>query len=343
MSYNITMEATQTGRTTPSRLPAWCFALCSIALVFGGAIFIFHVSNEIQAVRTFNALAKNISIGNYNASAANVEALLREGRLLALLKDSENSRVLGLSEFMQTTRELHNIVVLLRQGQYENALRNFNVLLDGRLQALLFASSPETARRIRDLQTSFKAYQQRIHTLAAEQENVPRQMEANLSSLKQLNLVAKSLAIDFGNLFGLPPVLRERNNNLMIEFYQAGVLQGLPILKDLPDGLADLAELKKALLEVDGEVRLRGANAHERFQRELARFQKESGDLQTATAKVFSDNAALQEQLRLLATKLFNESNGLEQQVSGLLFQVLKPDTSPETLFISRLLKLSLD
>ena len=341
--YNNNMNVKLSNRTVTSPLVAWLFALLSLAIVVVAIFSAIRISKELQAIRTFNALVRNISSGDSQASAANVEELLKEERLVMIRRASEGSRVLGLSEFMNTTRELHHIIISLRQGNFENALHTFNVLLDGRLQALIFTVAPGNAQQIKDLQASFQEYQLKIKKLSEERESIPKQIKTNLAALRQLNLVAKSLAIDFANLFALTPIFHERSDALIIDFYQSGVLKGLPVLKGIPDDLMDLAELKQALEKAGGEVQIKGANTQVRFQTELTQFGTTSEKLQAATAKIFDENRALEQKLQGLASKLFTASRDLEQQVSSLLLEVLYPQTSPETVFISRHLKFLID
>ena len=70
------------------------------------------------------------------------------------------------------------------------------------------------------------------------------------------------LAEEFGIFLSLKP-LNEKGKEL--EVYKSGVLEGLPVLKDLKDDIATLPLLKEELDKIGGSVNIQAPNAYEIF------------------------------------------------------------------------------
>ncbi len=85
-------------------------------------------------------------------------------------------------------------------------------------------------------------------------------------------------------------------------FYKSGVLKDLPILPSLPDNLSSLTELRNALNNIGGQVKIRGENAPERFKQILEKIKKTSQNEISTRAKLENEKENLKNQLNELRT-----------------------------------------
>ena len=122
--------------------------------------------------------------------------------------------------------------------------------------------------------------------------------------------------------------------------YEAGILEGLPKLTGLPDGVPDKLALKSALDRIGGEVKITGADAPRLFQKELEKLRKQYEDFFEVIGRLEEENQELEVKLEQLRKQVFEEGQALREQLKGLLKEVTKPNTSERTLFILTKLKL---
>ncbi|MBX7136989.1 MAG: hypothetical protein K1X83_03325 [Oligoflexia bacterium] len=107
-----------------------------------------------------------------------------------------------------------------------------------------------------------------IDTIAAELETKQR-------ILTEIHKTYLGLRLQLANLLGLPSSADTGENAI----YSSGVLQGLPTLDRLPDGLPDLAELKLELQSLGGGVKIDAPNPYEIFTVRIEELKKQTAAL----------------------------------------------------------------
>lgn len=104
-----------------------------------------------------------------------------------------------------------------------------------------------------------------IKELKLESEN-NKKYSTNISELKAKKIRIKRrhtlVADEFANFLSLEPNYKKGTE---LKVYTSGVLYGLPVLKDLKDGIESLPELKDELDNLKGKVEIQAPNAYEIF------------------------------------------------------------------------------
>ncbi len=144
--------------------------------------------------------------------------------------------------------------------------------------------------------------------------------------------VAARLAKTLGLPHADPPTRAAANPASLTPFityggitYGGGVLRGLPVLPQIPDGITNLTELATKLSSAGGAVSTTGRNAHEEFLAELT-------SIRVVTTKLVEDRlrrTAQRESLRIERNSLLAESERQQPRLLVLGEDVIVTVVSP--------------
>lgn len=114
----------------------------------------------------------------------------------------------------------------------------------------------------------------------------------------------QSQAVDFAAIFALEP-LKPEDPKAVLQPYERGVLQGLPRVRGIDDGISDLFALKSELDKLNTRVRVGGADTHQAFVQRLR-------ELKEATLWAHADWQKAAQQESLLQSAISDQEEELE-------------------------------
>ena len=166
---------------------------------------------------------------------------------------------------------------------------------------------------------------QRQQTLQLAARRVSRDLE---DAQRDLNLTIRShslVAQDLADLFSLKSAYGDRGYDKLL-VYQNGLLRWLPMIANLPDDIADAAELRDALNQLGGKLNLEEANQQEAFVQRIASLRQTSIELMLRVDELSTAVRLHTERLRALR----DEQRFNLDQASRIGRQVIRRAAEPE-------------
>lgn len=136
---------------------------------------------------------------------------------------------------------------------------------------------------------------------------------------KRLRSQYDILVTEFGQLVGLAPspYIDEANRN----FYLSGVLEGLPKLQGLPDGIKDQAEFKAALTQLGGKVWMKGNAATLAFRDGLESIRSASSKVEQEEREMYELESSAEGSFKIMAADIQDRSAKVKEDVTTLLLR----------------------
>lgn len=268
----------------------WLFGLSSACLTIGASAALLMLMRETRSSMAFEGLAKSIDTLDFGAARRYVTALTEPEpieRLLSLVVPSKRTD----SSRKETVGTLVDVVILVTTGKSEEALRLFDASVFPWLSTHLMESGTGPALA-RGLQSTLVSLVERSRAIEANKLLLQRTAQARAQLASRHSLIAG----DLGELLSLRPEEVGPDDD-PLRFYTQGIMEGLPRMHRLRDGIPDLPALGRELNLAGGRVSLEGPTAHEEFMGRLSamreasariRSEKDQADSQTdlATAEI---------------------------------------------------------
>lgn len=153
----------------------------------------------------------------------------------------------------------------------------------------------------------------KLDGLAAE-EKVRDQLEQQLELIqvkgRELQQRYGLIAEDFAEIFSLPAV--KSQDEFKLPIYENGILQDLPVLKGIPDGIADLQQLNDSVVASNGRVQ-RGIRTARDLLEAIDGLRLPTQELQRSMAAELSSYQELDSQRKEVLARLNSQHTELLQ------------------------------
>ena len=310
----------------------------AIALVSGIGItalfslFGISIFGQLREEIAYCDFAGALAVSNYYASEQKLDMLLTPPRIFEWVDSSAlGSGRIPLFEKKATIRELHAVVRMLEQHDYQAAARRFNSLRDGKLANLLWAmpGDRDHAQLLAEIQRGFAVCQQNTRELAKKEAEIPGRIEGDMKMLEHLRLAAHGIREDFGELLSVPEPPPAPGQKLPpISYYSGGVLKGLPVLPKLPDRIDTLLELRRSIEEAGGEVSIKGEDAPVIFRKRLEELRISARSLRSHMLEVSERISALETEQKAARLAVVQSGTPLENGLKDLLLVLCDPQSN---------------
>ena len=203
--------------------------------------------------------------------SAGIEEYNRDPKLMSMF-----SRIIGSSygSARISSRTLNQLLGVLNSLSTDNHSKTVKLLLDFNKEHYGdLAVNMKANKRAEEVLAKLKKSQKRFFDLATQIRS--SSSDANVERLKYLKGLLENLQdsdynylMEFATLLSLQHTIG-RVDKSSIDFYESGLLSGLPVIPEIPDNIKSAKELKNHLDFVGGRVNLKGKNAATLFQEKL--------------------------------------------------------------------------
>lgn len=309
-----------------SAIGATTLVLVSLSLILALGYAIIRVTAAVRGALAYCEFESSLATSDQNRSRAFLKKLFHPPLLLSFYElNGGDDYIAGIdsSKKYEILKDMHAVLGLLADNRSEKAILRFNSLRNEQLPQLLYSLSPEreSIALLRDLEKQFADYKMLQRELAEAASATPETIAVNEQRLAQTREWLKDLADEFATLLSLPTSMERKE----VELYQNGVLEGLPKLPQLPDGIPDLIALKSELGSAGGEVKIAGSRAPELFKEKLDSFRSSSSLYISEISKLTESNKQLQEGHKALKVRNLDQSLKLQAKIEEFLRRAAKP------------------
>lgn len=219
---------------------------------------------------------------------------------------------------------IYNIVSQIIVGNFIDAGNTYRDRLKPSVFELLTLIDLRSQQRdlVQTTMRNADRWSEDVIELARLEVEVPEKLAALTDKRNQLTLLSKDLFSDFSNLMGFANI-RDSVPEVPA-FYNSGVLQGLPQLNRLPDGISDLTELRNLLTAQNVTVNVRGENAHKVFNERLTELRKQSAAFKDQLADIDQEIASANQSLTDLRLEVYQAAQNVKADMLGLLRLIAK-------------------
>ena len=293
------------------------------AAVFAIGSFILRSSGALRNKAAYCRFSHTLITGDLQESGGYLKKLRSSPLLFSYFATSEQEFGVSRDQKLEVLQELHEVLRLLSTERLEKAVVLFNSLRNGSLRQLLYATPPdhETALLLRQLDKGFLEYQATLKEYEAAQTTIPGKITDNEQHIVQTREWLMDVYNELSAFLSFAPDLKGQE----LEFYEAGVLAGLPRLAQLPDNIPTLVSLKQELDRAGGKVKLIGQDAPKRFAEKIDTFAASTKMFRDEMAAFIDKNRELDKQLKQLKIRAYDQGAVLKAMLTQCLSIAAKP------------------
>lgn len=271
----------------------WLFALSSACVTIGASAWLLLAAREMRASMAFEGLALSIDRLDFGAARRFVTTLTEPEPIESLVSLVRPTEANDASR-KEAVGTLVDVVILVTTGKNDEAFRLFDTSVFPWLSTHLTedGTGPALAR---SLQATLVSLVERSRAIGANKILLAKSAQARAQLESRYSLVAS----DLGELLSLRPEEIGPGDE-PLRFYTQGIMEGLPRMHRLRDGIPDLSALGRELGLAGGRVTVEGPTAHEDFMERISAMRESSLRLRTEKEQVDSQTAVASSEIERL-------------------------------------------
>lgn len=300
----------------------------SLVLIFLFSTFFEIIINYCKSSVSFELLRQEINKKSYNnALKVSIHRLEPNipNKMLSLIFYSSFPTLTQVAKqkhlphnllSSKIQNQIFSIGSLAKRGDFEEALLELkNIKKSLSILGLL---------KNKDINESINNTYELLDSLRIESANYGT-FDTDKEDLKSKEIRLKRrhvlLAEEFGIFLSLKP-LNEKGKEL--EVYKSGVLEGLPVLKDLKDDIATLPLLKEELDKIGGSVNIQAPNAYEIFTGRLLSLKDRSKQIRNEYEQAIKSITLLDKEKIQTKDAIKNKKFDIDENISKLILALNK-------------------
>lgn len=286
---------------------AWAIALLSLAL--GGALVfgVLHIANKAYHRLQLSKVERAMVERRIADARIELNKLFSGPPVIRYIKPRRLS-----PEQQELAADLFEASASIQIEDFSAAKTTLQVAAESAREQ---SSLPERLiTGLEQLETDISSLANRRSSLESARDKRERLFQKRVTALSQ----AETLIRDTATLFSLPtPAGSKSNTN--IDFYNEGILRGLPSLSGLPDGIPSLSELSERVNSIGGTLRLGDDSVQALVRARIASLQEGGlsiqGSIEFLDAELAKLPASLDADLNTIASDLSELSERLQDHL----------------------------
>lgn len=288
-------------------------------------VFLDTFLNYFKSQISFELLQSSLNSGNYKSayeiSVSRLEPSISNNILSKLFFTIPSlSSYAKKNNFPQMTfsQKLQEDIFLLNTYAEKNDIKKASEQL-ANITSEFQKLGILNVKKIKDIVSDTEAL---LKSSKLENGNIEKQdlecdnLEARKTRVARRHLL---LADEFGLFLSLKPAYKKGTE---FDVYTSGVLAGLPILKDLKDGIGSLFLLKEELDKIGGNVSIQSNNAYEVFTGRLLSLQESSKSMRAEHQDILNKLKLLKKEKKQTKNILKANKSKIAENMKSLILTI---------------------